>query len=63
MADPRLPPWPDELLDAQRQGEAVAFLLALGLPPRFALWHLRRWAAETGAHLDRDVVERIRAGA
>jgi hypothetical protein len=53
VSEPRLPPFPDELLDEDRKEQALAFLRGLGLPYWIASGHLSRWASYVGANLDR----------
>jgi hypothetical protein len=53
MSQARLPPFPDELLFADRKNDAIAFLRRLGLPYWIASAHLGRWAAVVGVELDR----------
>lgn len=61
MAEERLPPFPDELLVAEKKEQVIAFLRGQGLPSRIASWHLLRWAQVVGLSLTREDVARVRS--
>jgi len=56
----RLPPLPNELLDARRKGEVIQFLLSLGIPTRWRFTHLGRWAQVVGVTLTALDYEQLR---
>lgn len=47
-----LPPWPNELLVAEKKELAIAHLRGLRIPSRIAARHLQRWGEFTGAELE-----------
>lgn len=48
VAPQRLPPFPDELLDRSRKGDAIRLLRWLELPFRLSASHLKRWGDVAG---------------
>ncbi len=60
MAEQRLPPFPDDLVERRSLDEAIGFLIGLRLPSRFAAHHLRRYALTTGLEVRREHFERVR---
>jgi len=57
---PRLPPFPDELLEASKKARVIAWLRSLELPPWVASHHLGRWAAHLGVELAREDYHQLR---
>ena len=56
----RLPPFPDELLDPARKGDAIRLLRWLGIPFRLAAAHLKRWGDVVGVPIDTFDLELLR---
>lgn len=52
MAQQRLPPFPDELLEPARKADAIRLLRWLELPSRLARGHLQRWGEVAGVELE-----------
>lgn len=49
----RLPPFPDELLAAEKKEQVITWLRGWELPPHIASGHFGRWAAYLGVTLTR----------
>ncbi len=49
---PRLPPFPNELVELRDKYRAIAFLNSLRLPPWIATKHLKRWAQVAEVQLE-----------
>lgn len=59
-APPRLPPWPDELLEPSRKEDAIRYLLSLDMPERYRASWLQRWAEFTKADVTAADYARVR---
>jgi hypothetical protein len=53
----RLPPFPDELLEPARKGDAIRLLRWLGLPFRIKADHLKRWGDVVDVPISRSDLE------